>query len=394
MFLNDYLIDLLMYIMNCFDIVFMYGKGLWFYDYMGKCYLDFIQGWVVNSFGYCNDGIVEVLKMQVDKLLNLLLVFYNELMVKFVGLFMQYSVFDKVFFMNSGVEVNEGVIKFVCKWGCKFKNGVYEIIMFDYSFYGCMFVMMLVSGKLGWDMIYVLQVLGFLKVELNNIVLVEKLIIDKIVVVMFELIQGEGGVILVMCEFMQVLCVLMKQYNLLLIVDEVQSGCGCVGMLFVYELFGIELDVMMFVKGIGGGVLFGVLLLKVDVVVFEVGDQGGMYNGNLLMMVVGYLVILQFVVFGFFEGVCVCSEYLKCKLFELLEECGFEGECGEGLLCVLLLGKDIGLQIVEKVCDMQFDGLLLNIVCLNLLCFMFVLNVMIEEIDQMMVMLWLIFDML
>ncbi|RBJ69010.1 acetylornithine transaminase, partial [Pseudomonas sp. MWU12-2534b] len=158
--------------------------------------------------------------------------------------------------------------------------------------------------------------------------------------------QGEGGVIPATREFMQALRALTKQHNLLLIVDEVQSGCGRAGTLFAYELSGIEPDVMTLAKGIGGGAPLGALLSKAEVAVFEAGDQGGTYNGNPLMTAVGYSVISQLVAPGFLEGVRARSEYLKRKLLELSEERSFEGERGEGLLRALLLGKDIGPQIV------------------------------------------------
>lgn len=390
--LNDYPIDSLMYITNRPDIVFTHGKGSWLYDHTGKRYLDFIQGWAVNSLGHCNEGIVEALKAQAEKLLNPSPAFYNEPMAKLAGLLTQHSVFDKVFFTNSGAEANEGAIKLARKWGRKFKNGAYEIITFDHSFHGRTLATMSASGKPGWDTIYAPQVPGFPKAELNDINSVEKLITDKTVAVMLEPIQGEGGVIPATREFMEQLRALTKKHGILLIVDEVQSGCGRAGTLFAYELSGIEPDVMTLAKGIGGGAPLGALLSKAEVAVFEAGDQGGTYNGNPLMTAVGYSVISQLVAPGFLEGVRARSEYLKRKLLELSEERGFEGERGEGLLRALLLGKDIGPQIVEKARDMQPDGLLLNAARPNLLRFMPALNVTTEEIDQMMAMLRSVLD--
>jgi len=248
------------------------------------------------------------------------------------------------------------------------------------------------SGKPGWDTIYAPQVPGFPKADLNDIASVEKLINAKTVAVMLEPIQGEGGVIPATREFMQQLRALTQKHNLLLIVDEVQSGCGRAGTLFAYELSGIEPDIMTLGKGIGGGVPLAALLAKAEIAVFEPGDQGGTYNGNPLMTAVGYSVISQLTAPGFLEGVRARGEYLRARLLELSEERGFEGERGEGLLRALLLGKDIGNQIVEKARVMQPDGLLLNAARPNLLRFMPALNVTNEEIDQMMSMLRSILD--
>ena len=153
-------------------------------------------------------------------------------MAQLAGLLTQHSLFDKVFFTNSGAEANEGAIKLARKWGRKFRNGAYEIITFDHSFHGRTLATMSASGKPGWDTIYAPQVPGFPKAELNNIESVEKLINEKTVAVMLEPIQGEGGVIPATREFMRALRALTKQHNLLLIVDEVQSGCGRAGTLF------------------------------------------------------------------------------------------------------------------------------------------------------------------
>ncbi|GAB2877851.1 acetylornithine transaminase [Paraburkholderia jirisanensis] len=389
---NEYPIESLMYITNRPEIVFTHGKGSWLHDNTGKRYLDFIQGWAVNALGHCNDGMIEALNQQARQLINPSPAFYNEPMAKLAGLLTQHSCFDKVFFANSGAEANEGAIKLARKWGKKFRNGAYEIITFDHSFHGRTLATMSASGKPGWDTIYAPQVPGFPKADLNDIASVEKLINDKTVAVMLEPIQGEGGVIPATREFMQQLRELTKKHNMLLIVDEVQSGCGRAGTLFAYELSGVEPDVMTLGKGIGGGVPLAALLCKSECQVFEAGDQGGTYNGNPLMTAVGYSVISQLTAPGFLEGVRERGEYLRAQLLQLSEERGFEGERGEGLLRALLLGKDIGNQIVEKARLMQPDGLLLNAARPNLLRFMPALNVTKDEIDQMMKMLRTVLD--
>ena len=389
---NDYPIDSLMYITNRPDIVFTRGEGSWIFDNNGKRYLDFIQGWAVNCLGHCNPGMIAALEQQARKLINPSPAFYNEPMARLANLLTANSCFQKVFFTNSGAEANEGAIKLARKWGRKNKGGAYEIITFDHSFHGRTLATMSASGKPGWDTMYAPQVPGFPKADLNDIASVEALITDKTVAVMLEPIQGEGGVIPATREFMQALRELTREHNLLLIVDEVQTGCGRAGTLFAYELSGVEPDIMTLGKGIGGGVPLAALLARESVAVFEAGDQGGTYNGNPLMTAVGYSVISQLTAPGFLEGVRARGEYLRSKLLELSEERGFKGERGEGLLRALLLGKDIGNQIVEKARNLQPDGLLLNAPRPNLLRFMPALNVTNEEIDQMMAMLRSILD--
>jgi acetylornithine/N-succinyldiaminopimelate aminotransferase len=389
---NEFPVDSLMYITNRPEIVFTHGKGSWLYDNTGKRYLDFIQGWAVNSLGHCNDGMIEALEKQARTLINPSPAFYNGPMAQLAGLLTANSCFDKVFFANSGAEANEGAIKLARKWGKKFRDGAYEIITFDHSFHGRTIATMSASGKAGWDTIYAPQVPGFPKADLNDIASVEKLINEKTVAVMLEPIQGEGGVIPATREFMQQLRELTKKHKLLLIVDEVQSGCGRAGTLFAYELSGVEPDIMTLGKGIGGGVPLAALLSKADVACFEPGDQGGTYNGNPLMSAVGYAVFSQLVAPGFLESVREKGEYLKQELLKLSAERGFKGERGEGLLRALLLDSDKGPQIVEKARLMQPDGLLLNAARPNLLRFMPALNVTREEIDQMLSMLRNVLD--
>ncbi len=376
-----------MYIANRPEIVFTHGKGSWLYDNTGKRYLDFIQGWAVNSLGHCNEGMIEAMEKQARTLINPSPAFYNGPMAQLAGLLTANSCFDKVFFANSGAEANEGAIKLARKWGRKFKNGAFEIITFDHSFHGRTIATMSASGKAGWDTIYAPQVPGFPKADLNDIASVEKLINEKTVAVMLEPIQGEGGVIPATREFMQALRALTKQHKILLIVDEVQSGCGRAGTVFAYELAGVEPDIMTLGKGIGGGVPLAALLSKADVACFDAGDQGGTYNGNPLMTAVGYSVISQLVAPGFLESVREKGEYLKQELLKLSAERGFKGERGEGLLRALLLDSDKGPQIVEKARLMQPDGVLLNAARPNLLRFMPALNVTKDEIDLMLKML-------
>ncbi|CAN7476650.1 acetylornithine transaminase [Trinickia sp. LjRoot230] len=392
MHFNEYPTQSLMYITNRPEVVFTRGEGSWIFDNEGKRYLDFIQGWAVNCLGHCNPGMIEALEKQARLLINPSPAFYNEPMARLAGLLTEHSVFDKVFFANSGAEANEGAIKLARKWGKKFKNGAYEIITFDHSFHGRTLATMSASGKAGWDTIYAPQVPGFPKADLNDIESVEQLISEKTVAVMLEPIQGEAGVIPATREFMQALRALTKRHNVLLIVDEVQSGCGRAGTLFAYEHAGIEPDIMTLGKGIGGGVPLAALLSKAEIAVFEAGDQGGTYNGNPLMTAVGYSVLSQLCAPGFLKGVRERGEYLRKQLLELSAERGFEGERGEGLLRALLLGKDIGPRIVEKARLLQPDGLLLNAARPNLLRFMPALNITTGEIDQMMAMLRTVLD--
>lgn len=384
---NDYPVQSLMYITTRPDIVFTSGKGSWLEDSTGKRYLDFIQGWAVNCLGHCPEVVAQALETQSRKLINPSPAFYNEPMARLANLLVANSCFQKVFFANSGAEANEGAIKLARKWGRVHKGGAYEIITFDHGFHGRTIATMSASGKPGWDTMYAPQVPGFPKAELNDIASVERLITDKTVAVMLEPIQGEGGVIPASREFMQQLRELTRQRKLLLIVDEVQSGCGRAGTLFAYQLSNIEPDIMTLGKGIGGGVPLAALLAREEVACFEAGEQGGTYNGNPLMTAVGAAVIESLIAPGFLESVQARARHLQAGLLSISEAFGMDGERGEGLLRALKLGRDNGNLIVERARELAPEGLLLNAVRPNLLRFMPALNVTDAEIDQMLQML-------
>ncbi|GLT21277.1 acetylornithine aminotransferase [Zoogloea oryzae] len=373
----------LMYITNRPDLVFERGEGAWLYDHNGKRYLDFIQGWAVNCLGHCPAEITDALVKQAKTLLNPSPAFYNGPMVELAGLLTANSVFDRVFFANTGAEANEGAIKLARKWGKLHRNGAYEIITFDHSFHGRTLATMSASGKAGWDVMYAPQVPGFPKADLNDIASVEALITDKTVAVMLEPVQGEGGVIPASPEFMQALRKLTRERGILLIVDEVQAGMGRTGTLFAYQQSGIEPDIMTLGKGIGGGVPLAALLATESVACFEPGEQGGTYNGNPLMAAVGVAVLRKLLSEGFMESVRARGEYLKQRLLELSEKHGLKGERGCGLLRALILDDDRGPAIVKAALEMDPQGLLLNAPRPNLLRFMPALNVSEGEIDQM-----------
>jgi len=365
------------------ELAMVEGKGSWLTDNNGKRYLDFLQGWAVNCLGHSNPGMIEALNTQAKKLINPSPAFYNEPMIRLSNLLTENSCFNKVFFANSGAEANEGAIKLARKWGQLNKSGAFEIITFGHSFHGRTIATMSASGKPGWDTMFAPQVSGFLKADLNDLDSVKKLVTDKTVAVMLEPVQGEGGVIPTTKEFMQSLRKFTKENNILLIVDEVQAGCGRTGKLFAYQHYGIEPDIMTLGKGIGGGVPLAALMATDAVACFVPGDQGGTYNGNPLMTAVGISVIEQLLAPGFLDAVRAKGELLSKELLSISAEFNLNGERGEGLLRALILSSDVGGKLVELARDRSPEGLLINSPRPNLLRFMPALNVSDDEIRQM-----------
>jgi acetylornithine/N-succinyldiaminopimelate aminotransferase len=360
--------------------VFVRGEGSWLWDHQGRKYLDFVQGWAVNCLGHSSPVITRALTEQAAKLVNPSASFYNAPSIELAQRIVEASVFERVFFANSGAEANEGAIKLARKWGQKSRNGAYEIITFENAFHGRTLATMSASGKPSFARLFEPKVPGFPKAKLNDLDSVERLITEKTVAVMLEPIQGEAGVIPASDDFLRALRALTHAHGLLLIVDEIQTGVGRTGKLWGYEHAGIAPDIMTLGKGLGGGVPLAALVAREAVCAFEHGDQGGTYNGNPLMCAVGCAVMEAVTAPGFLDGVAANGAYLARGLSALSARHGLREVRGRGLLQALDLGRDVAHRVVASTRE---AGLLLNAPRAGVLRFMPALNVARGEIDEM-----------
>jgi len=259
------------------------------------------------------------------------------------------------------------------------KGGAHEIVTFANSFHGRTLATMSASGKAGWDTIFAPQVPGFPKAILNDPDSVERLIGPHTVAIMLEPAQGEAGVIPASLDFMQALRCLCDRENLLLIADEVQTGCGRTGTLFAYEQYGIEPDIMTLGKGIGGGVPLAALLAKKACSCFAPGDQGGTYCGNPLVCAAGLAVLETLTEGGFLAGVRNIGTQFAEELRSLAADFGLGEVRGRGLLLALELGSDTAPEVVARARDL---GLLVNAPRPHCLRFMPALNTTVEELAE------------
>jgi acetylornithine/N-succinyldiaminopimelate aminotransferase len=370
----------LMFITQRPDIVFTRGEGSWLYDENGKRYLDFIQGWAVNSLGHSPRAVREALAAQASRVINVSPAYYNEPMCRLADLLAKLSGLDRIFFTNSGAEANEGAIKLARKWGSVKRNGAYEIVVFENAFHGRTLATMSASGKPQWKDLFEPKVPGFVRIAPNDLAVLRRAVSEKTAAVMLEPIQGEAGVVPFSPSFLRSLRELTRDMGVLLMFDEVQTGMGRTGRMFCFEHAEVKPDVMTLGKGIGSGVPLGAVLATYDVCLFEAGDQGGTFNGNALMTAVGLAVVEEISGPGFLENVRSNGEYLKTKLEALSRELSLGEVRGLGLLLALELNRDIGPKVVEGALS---RGLLINSPRPSVLRFIPALNVSREEIDQM-----------
>ncbi len=364
------------------DTVFAHGQGAWLTDEGGKRHLDLVQGWAVNSLGHSPTLITQALLEQSRRLLNPSPAYYNRPLLDLARRLVEVSCFDRVFLASSGAEANEGAVKLARRWGSRRRGGAHEIIGFEQAFHGRTLAMMSASGKPGWGDIYPPMPTGFVKARFNDIASVERAMTPRTAAVMIELVQGEAGVVVADPGFVRELRALTAEREVLLIVDEVQTGIGRCGTAFAHELYGIEPDLMTLAKGLGGGVPLAALLCKEEFNCFEPGDQGGTFCGNPLMAAVGLAVVNEVCRPDFLAGVQARSQQLSSGLQELVRDLGLLGERGQGLLRALVLPSDVAGEVVAAAQALEPVGLLLNSPRPHLIRLMPALNISAAEVDQ------------
>ncbi|MCE5284472.1 MAG: acetylornithine/succinylornithine family transaminase [Pelosinus sp.] len=339
------------------DVVMERGVGMHLWDTAGKKYLDFIGGWAVTCLGHSPVVITKSLEEQSRKLVNASPSFYNKPMLEFAKLLTDHSCFDRVFFGSSGAEANEGAIKLARKYGSLYRNGAYEIITTINGFHGRTLATMSATGKQKWEDLFAPKVPGFKHVPLNNLDVLRQAINPNTCAIMYEPIQGEGGVFEVEEAYIKEVRKICDEQGILLIFDEVQTGIGRTGKLFAYEHYGIEPDIMTLAKGIGGGFPLAALLVKEKYNIFEAGDQGGTYSGQPLAMAVGMAVVHEVLNKDIAANAEKQGLYIKAKLNELKEKFALKDIRGKGLLIGFDLPSPKGSEIAAECLK---EGLLIN----------------------------------
>ena len=359
--------------------VFVRGEGAWLWDAAGQRYLDWLQGWAVNALGHCPPVISQALQAQSSLLLTPSPALYNLPALQLAQALCGLSGMDQVFFGSTGAEANEGAIKLARKWGRLHRAGAHEIITFENGFHGRNLATMAASGKPGWDQMFAPRMEGFAKARLNDLASVKALLSERTVAIMLEPVQGEAGVRPASLPFLRALRALCDEQGLLLIFDEVQTGCGRLGELFGFQHFGVRPDILTLGKGLGGGVPISAVLAQAHCSVFEHGDQGGTYAGNPLMCAVAFSVLAEISQPAFLAQVRRTGLQLQRGLLALSAQYGLGEVRGAGLLWALELGHDQAPALV-RACRER--GLLLNAARPHCLRFMPRLNSTAEEIDH------------
>ena len=324
-----------------FPLQLVKGKGSRVCDEAGKEYIDLGTGIAVNSFGIADEAWKAAVTAQLDKIQHTSNLYYSEPCALLAKELCTRTGMDKVFFSNSGAEANECAIKAARKYGEMTKGkDCYTIITLKNSFHGRTITTLSATGQDVFHEHFTPMTDGFAHAAANDLSEVEALIkTHKCCAVMIELVQGEGGVFALDKEYVTKLAELVQQENMLLIVDEVQTGNGRTGALYAFMEYGISPDVVTTAKGLGGGLPIGATMMnEKTAALFTPGLNGSTFGGNPIACA-GALSILQRIDEKLLSEVKAKSEYI---FTELSGADGVKSVSGMGLMLGVETKKDVG----------------------------------------------------
>ncbi len=341
---------------NRFPVELVSGKGSKVYDKDGKEYIDMGSGIGVTAFGIADTEWANAVSEQAAKLQHMSNLYYTQPCALLAKALCEKTGLKKVFFSNSGAEANECAIKVARKWAAENKGeDCYTIVTLQNSFHGRTLTTLAATGQDHFHKLFKPLTAGFIHTPANDIEALKNTVNDNnVAAVMFECVQGEGGVIALEPEFVKAIAELSKEKNFLIIVDEVQTGNGRTGKFYGYMNYGINPDVVTTAKGLGGGLPIGAAILGDRVEnVLGFGDHGSTYGGN-PVCAAGALNVINRIDDTLLAEVSKKSEYI----FETLKNAdGIESVSGMGLM--------IGIKTTKPAAEVVKAAMEKGVLCLT-----------------------------
>ncbi len=341
---------------NRFPIELVSGKGSKVYDKNGKEYVDMGSGIGVTAFGIADTEWANAVSEQAAKLQHMSNLYYTQPCALLAKALCEKTGLKKVFFSNSGAEANECAIKVARKWAAENKGeDCYKIVTLQNSFHGRTLTTLAATGQEHFHKLFKPLTAGFIHTPANDIEALKNTVSDNnVAAVMFECVQGEGGVIALEPEFVKAIAELSKEKNFLIIVDEVQTGNGRTGKFYGYMNYGITPDIVTTAKGLGGGLPIGAAIMGDRVEnVLGFGDHGSTYGGN-PVCAAGALNVINRIDDTLLAEVSKKSEYI----FEALKNAdGIESVSGMGLM--------IGIKTTKPAVEVVKAAMEKGVLCLT-----------------------------
>ena len=360
-----------------FQTALVSGKGAVAKDVDGKEYVDFTSGIGVNCLGYCDDGWVKAVSEQAATLQHISNLYYSPLQTEVSKKLCALTGFNKVFLCNSGAEANECAIKIARKYSFdKYGKGRQKIVTLVNSFHGRTVTTLAATGQDVFHNFFFPFTEGFEYAEANNIDSVKKCIDNEVCAVFIELIQGEGGVMPLDKEFVNEIEKICKEEDILLMIDEVQTGISRTGAFYCYQNYGIQPDVITSAKGLAGGLPMGACLCVEKLAdVLGAGTHGTTFGGNPIACAGAKEVLSRVATEDFLKEVNAKGEYIREKLQTMANVSEVRGM---GMMIGIVTEKDNAKEIAKKCVE---NGLLI-LTAKNLLRLLPPLNITYEEIDR------------
>lgn len=331
-----------------FDLVAVQGKNATCKDENGKQYIDFTAGIGVNCLGFCCDEWADAVSRQAHNLQHISNLYYTAPMAEVAQTLCERTFAHKVFFGNSGAEANEGMIKAARKYSSdKYGAHRYNIISLQNSFHGRTIATLSATGQDVFHQHFGPFVDGFLFTPANDMPALQALADDSVCGIMLELIQGEGGVVPLEKEFVQAVADLCRRRDILLMIDEVQTGVGRTGKFLCSEHYNVTPDICSLAKGLAGGLPIGAVLLGEKCAdVFAPGDHGTTFGGNPISCA-GAAVVLERVNEALMEQVRSKGEYMTRNILKLPHVVSVEGL---GLMLGITLDEGLDSKSIAAAC--------------------------------------------
>ena len=339
-----------------FPVEIVSGKGSEVYDTDGKRYIDMGSGIGVTAFGISDDEWVAAVTAQLSKVQHMSNLYYTEPCGKLAEILCTRTGMKKVFFSNSGAEANECAIKVARKYSAEKKGAEYStIVTLENGFHGRTLTTLAATGQAHYHELFQPLTPGFVHTPANDIEAFYKTVGEnKVAGIMIECIQGEGGVNVLDKEYVKAVAAYAKENDIVLIVDEVQTGNGRTGELYAYMHYSISPDVVTTAKGIGGGLPLGAAMLSEKVEnVLGFGDHGSTFGGNPVACA-GGISILERIDGALLDDIKKKSEYVFSA---------FEG--ADGVRTVSGLGLMIGIETVAPASDVVKKCIERGVLCLT-----------------------------
>ncbi len=360
-----------------YPVTLVRGEGSWVWDSQGRRYLDLFPGWGCNLLGHCPPRVVQAVQEQVARLIHVPNTWYIEPQGRWAQMLSERSFGGQAFFCNSGAEANEAALKLV-RLHCGPDR--YKVITFQGGFHGRTLATTTATAQPKYHEGLGPLLAGFAYAPFGDADAVESLVDDQTAAILVEPVQGEGGVRIPPEGFLQRLRQIADEHQLILIFDEVQTGCGRTGQWFGYQHFGVEPDVITLAKGLCGGVAAGAMLARAELArSLRPGMHAATFGGNPLAAAAGVATLETIQQEGLLDRTRQLSDKFRQLLQPLVDELPIVQELR---VLGLMIGLELSVPGAPVVQRMMEQGVLINCTQGNVLRMLPAMTLSDEQVEQ------------